>query len=117
MLHRFFWSGLFRVKVTIPEHYVKEKQDRFHLNGFAHPMLRVIASDKPGELQQMEWGTDPGNGLMEHNHNTKKRMPMILDSTKAREWLSSGLTSEAVEHLMMPFKASKMKVYAIKAGC
>ena len=46
-------------KVTIPEHFVKDKQDRYHLNGFAHPKLGVIASDKPNKLQEMEWGLIP----------------------------------------------------------
>lgn len=196
-------------KVTIPEHYVKEKQNRYHLNGFAHPKLWVIASDKPEEIQQMEWGLIPfwvknteqaadianktlnaksetvftlpsfraaikqrrciipvtgfyewrhyksktypyfinpntskvflsagiweewtdketgeirktcsiittaANEMMEQIHNTKKRMPLILDSTNARKWLNSGLVKEEIEPLMKPLEASKMKAHTI----
>ena len=196
-------------KVTVPEYYVKGSADRHHLNGFAHPMLWVIASDKPGELQQMEWGLVPfwvknagqaadiayktlnaksetvfelpsfraaikqsrciipvngfyewrhfksktypyfiypentkvyllagiyeewtdketgeirktcsiittaANGLMEQIHNTKKRMPLILDSANAREWLNSGLVKEEIKTLMPPLEASKMKAHTI----
>ncbi|WP_339869316.1 SOS response-associated peptidase [uncultured Algoriphagus sp.] len=196
-------------KVIVPEHFVKEDTDRYHLNGFAHPKLWVIASDKPGELQQMEWGlvpfwvknaeqatdianktlnaksetvfelpsfraaikqrrcfipvtgfyewrhfksktfpyfiysennkvyllaglweewtdketgeirktcsiiTSAANGLMEQIHNTKKRMPLILDAKNARIWVSSGLEKEEIESLMKPIEASKMKAHTI----
>jgi putative SOS response-associated peptidase YedK len=196
-------------KVTIPEHFVKDKQDRYHLNGFAHPKLGVIASDKPNELQKMEWGLIPfwvknaeqaadianktlnakaetifqlpsfraaivkrrciipvsgfyewrhfkkktypyfiypennnlyqlagiweewtdketgeirkscsiittaANGMMEQIHNTKKRMPLILDAENARIWVSSGLEKEEIESLMKPIEASKMKAHTI----
>lgn len=196
-------------KVTIPGNYAKEDTDRYHLNGFAHPMLWVIASDKPGELQQMEWGLIPfwvknaeqaadianktlnakaetifelpsfraailkrrciipvtgfyewrhfkkktypyfiypegskvyflagiweewtdketgeikrtcsilttaANGMMEQIHNTKKRMPLILDSINARKWLSPGLNKEEIESLMKPLATSKMKAHTI----
>jgi len=196
-------------KVTIPEHYVKESGDRYHLNGFAHPIIWVIASDKPGELQQMEWGLIPfwvksaqqasdsatktlnaksetifelpsfraailkrrciipvsgfyewrhfkkktypyfiypedhkvylmagiweewtdketgeirktcsiittaANSMMEQIHNTKKRMPLILDRSNAHKWVSSGLVKEEIENLMRPIEASKMYSHTI----
>ena len=46
-------------KVTIPENWAKSTGERFHLNGFAHPKLGVVASDKPNDLQEMEWGLVP----------------------------------------------------------
>lgn len=42
-------------KMTVPEHFVKVGQDLCHMHGFSYPMLYVIASNKPEELQQMEW--------------------------------------------------------------
>ena len=196
-------------KVTIPEYYVKDKIDRYHLNGFAHPMLWVIATDKHDELQQMEWGLIPfwvknaeqaadianktlnaksetvftlssfraaikqrrciipvtgfyewrhykkktypyfinpenrkvfllagiweewtdketgeikrtcsiittaANTMMEQIHNTKKRMPLILDSVNARGWVSDGLAKEEIESLIKPLAVSKMDAHTI----
>jgi len=47
------------LKVTIPENWAKSAGERFHLNGFAHPKIGVIANDEPNELQEMEWGLVP----------------------------------------------------------
>ena len=51
--------------------------------------------------------------MMEQIHNTKKRMPLILDAENARIWVSSGLEKEEIESLMKPIEASKMKAHTI----
>lgn len=57
--------------------------------------------------------TTAANGMMEQIHNTKKRMPLILDSINARKWLSPGLNKEEIESLMKPLATSKMKAHTI----
>lgn len=51
--------------------------------------------------------------MMEQIHNTKKRMPLILDKINARQWLNPGLAKEEIELLMNPLAASKMKAHTI----
>lgn len=196
-------------KVTVPEHYLTESRDRYHLNGFAHPMLWVIGTDKPGELQKMEWGLIPfwvknaeqaadianktlnakaetvftlpsfraaikqrrciipvtgfyewrhfkkktypyfihpygisffplagiweewtdketgeirktcsiittaANGMMEQIHNTKKRMPLILNHEAALKWISRDLKKEEIQELMNPISINNMEAHTI----
>ena len=185
------------------------KNTGYHLNGFAHPKLVVLANDKPDELQEMEWGlipfwvksveqaadianktlnaksetifelpsfraailkrrciipvngfyewrhyakktypyfiypkgrsyfclggiweewtdkesgeikktcsiiTTPANQLMEQIHNTKKRMPLIMDITEAKRWISPELKKQDIEDLMKPFHAKGMESHTV----
>tara|TARA_R110002020_G_scaffold184079_3_gene380847 strand:- start:40 stop:462 length:423 start_codon:yes stop_codon:yes gene_type:complete len=57
--------------------------------------------------------TTAANSLMEQIHNTKKRMPLILDADNAGKWVSSGLEKEEIETLMKPIETSKMKAHTI----
>ena len=198
-----------KFKVTVPKHWAKSPGERYHLNGFAHPKLGVIANDKPNELQEMEWGLIPfwlktaeqaidmankslnakaetifelpsfwvailkrrcivrvtgfyewrhyrsktypyfihphdrsyfalagiweewtdketgeikrtcsiitteANPLMAQIHNTKKRMPLILDRESALKWISSDLTKEEIKALMNPVSMDKMEAHTI----
>ena len=78
-------------KVTVPQHYVKESRDRYHLNGFAHPNLMVLANDKPNDLQEMEWGLIPfwvksaeqGADLVHKTLNAKAETIFELSSFRA----------------------------------
>ncbi|WP_339869745.1 SOS response-associated peptidase [uncultured Algoriphagus sp.] len=196
-------------KVTIPENWAKSTGERFHLNGFAHPKLGVVASDKPNDLQEMEWGLVPfwvksaeqatdianktlnakaetifelpsfraailkrrciipvtgfyewrhyksktypyfihpkglgvfqlagiweeltdketgeikrtcsiitteANLLMAQIHNTKKRMPLILDVDNAKKWIESDLKKDEIQELMNPISMDQMASHTI----
>lgn len=197
-------------KVTIPKNWAKSAAERFHINGFAHSNLGVVANDKPNELQEMEWGlvpfwvksaekaadignktlnakaetifelpsfrdtilkrrciipvagfyewrhykrktypyfihpegtvvfhlagiweewTDKDSGeirrtcsiitteanlLMAQIHNTKKRMPLILDLGKAKKWIEPNLGKEEIKKLMNPISTKKMNAHTIR---
>jgi putative SOS response-associated peptidase YedK len=57
--------------------------------------------------------TTPANELMEIVHNSKKRMPMILDPDSAINWLSAGLDEARIKSFFKPFDPSKMKARPI----
>lgn len=46
--------------------------------------------------------TTPANILLEKIHNTKKRMPLVLDDENAKKWLDTMLSREQVEEIMKP---------------
>lgn len=58
--------------------------------------------------------TTPANALMELVHNSKKRMPLILDPEHALEWLDPGLPEEKIKSFLKPFDAGKLKARPIK---
>ena len=54
--------------------------------------------------------TTEANSLMAEIHNTKKRMPVLLDQKQEQLWLNDELTAE---ELYVPFDSKKMKAYTI----
>lgn len=56
--------------------------------------------------------TVPANPLMEMIHNTKKRMPAILDQPKEKNWLKTGEGYE-YDRLLTPFEEERMKAYTV----
>jgi putative SOS response-associated peptidase YedK len=57
--------------------------------------------------------TTPANEMMEIVHNTKKRMPLILDPEKALDWLSPDLNETQIKAFFKPFDPGKMKARPI----
>lgn len=57
--------------------------------------------------------TTPANSLMEKIHNTKKRMPLIIDRAEANKWLDSRTRQREIVELMRPFDDSKMESHTI----
>ncbi|CAN5540234.1 SOS response-associated peptidase [soil metagenome] len=59
--------------------------------------------------------TTKANGLMEQIHNSKKRMPAILTSELAGEWISDGLTEERITEIAsFQLPAAQMTAHTIK---
>ncbi len=58
--------------------------------------------------------TTRANELMEMVHNSKKRMPLILEPENALKWLSSELSEQEIKSLLKPFDADKLKARPIK---
>lgn len=57
--------------------------------------------------------TTHANPLIERIHNTKKRMPVILEPEAEERWLSDGLSKEEINSLMVPYDDSKMEAYTV----
>lgn len=57
--------------------------------------------------------TTPANPMMEMIHNTKKRMPLILDDADMQAWMDPGFSHSGVQKLIKPFDEYKMKAYTL----
>ena len=53
--------------------------------------------------------TTPANALMAEIHNTKQRMPLILDRAHEQKWLDPDLGVEGIQELMVPFASACMQ--------
>lgn len=60
--------------------------------------------------------TTAANPLMEHIHNSKKRMPVILTEQEGSSWLRAELTKEEVKDLCKPYPADDMEAWPISKG-
>jgi len=58
--------------------------------------------------------TTPANDLMELVHNTKKRMPLIIEPEKAFNWLDPNLDDDEIKSYFKPFDSEKLKAKPIK---
>jgi putative SOS response-associated peptidase YedK len=58
--------------------------------------------------------TTQANELMEFVHNTKKRMPLILEPENAMKWLDSNLSNDEIKSFFKPFDSDKLKATPIK---
>ncbi len=57
--------------------------------------------------------TTHANPLMEMIHNTKKRMPLILDNKDVEAWMDPYYAYPSVQQLIKPFDERKMDAYTI----
>lgn len=57
--------------------------------------------------------TTAANPLMEMIHNTKKRMPLILDYEAADKWLNPLSTPEQIKSIISPYNEHNMKAHTI----
>ena len=57
--------------------------------------------------------TTEANPMMEHIHNSKKRMPLILCKDDLAAWINPETTAETVVHLMKPYDESQMNAHTI----
>lgn len=57
--------------------------------------------------------TTPANPLMEHIHNLKKRMPLILAREDEQKWIDPDLPTEEIIALIKPFPQIEMRAYTV----
>lgn len=57
--------------------------------------------------------TTEANPFMEYIHNTKKRMPLILDKSQINEWINPETPAQSVNSMMIPYDEAKMDAYQI----
>lgn len=58
--------------------------------------------------------TTKANELMAKIHNTKKRMPVILEIDKAEQWLSEKLNEDDLKQYHQPIDQKRLNAYTIK---
>ena len=57
--------------------------------------------------------TTDANDLMAVVHNSKKRMPAILDKSSEADWISLSITPEAAQDLLKPCSSKTLKAHTI----
>lgn len=57
--------------------------------------------------------TCDANELMQDIHNTKKRMPLILNDQQMEQWLNPSLKKEEINALLKPFPSERMQAHTI----
>jgi len=57
--------------------------------------------------------TGEANELMASIHNTKKRMPLIIDNENIDNWLNPNINKEEINHMMTPCNDSTMAAYRV----
>ena len=57
--------------------------------------------------------TTAANQVMEKIHNTKKRMPVILNPENENDWISSNNSLRKLRTLMLPFPSDDLHAYTI----
>lgn len=57
--------------------------------------------------------TTEANDLMARIHNTKKRMPLILNRESEGEWIDGGKSKDRLERLMIPYEGLDLVAYPV----
>ena len=60
--------------------------------------------------------TTPANSLTEYIHNTKKRMPLILNQEDEQKWITPNLQHDEIITMMQPFDAAQMDAYTVNTN-
>lgn len=103
-------------------HFIKLKENPhpfIMMAGIWNPWKHQVVSMETGELTEAVEPTfailtTAANALMEKIHNSKKRMPVILDQSQAERWISEGLTTDEIQSLATTqFPANRMEAYSI----
>lgn len=107
-------SGFFEwkhVKGNKIPYYISMHDDSL----FAYAGIWDSWTDEDGESKYtFSILTTNANELMAQIHNTKKRMPVILEPDKAELWLTPNLNERDIELFHQPIESNKLKAYTIK---
>ena len=57
--------------------------------------------------------TTAANEMMAQIHNTKKRMPLILNRDEEKKWIERELNEVEIKNIMKPFDENEMEAYTI----
>lgn len=71
-------------------------------------------SDSSGDIEHsFSIVTCPANTTMAEIHNTKQRMPVILNQEQASDWLSGGNTPPSAQHILNPCPDHWLKAHTV----
>lgn len=107
--HGFFeWQLVNGVKIPW---YISLKNKR----PFAFAGLYDSWNDPDGEnlIHSFSIITTSANHLMEHIHNTKKRMPVILPEEYEYQWISGDISLHKANELLMPYREEDLRAYTV----
>lgn len=108
-------SGFFewqKVKGKKYPYYISLKNDEIFVFG---GIWSSWADTETGEIiNTYAIITVEANELVGKIHNTKKRMPLILEPEKALKWIDKKTSEKDIKQMMQPVGASQMKAHTIK---
>ncbi|MFW9830431.1 MAG: SOS response-associated peptidase [Candidatus Thorarchaeota archaeon] len=95
---------------TYPYYIQLQDQEPFAFAGLWNDWMNP-ATETP--LRTYSIITTQANTLLEQVHNKRKRMPVILHQADEKAWIDLQLTREAIDHLLVPYKAAKMVAHPV----
>jgi putative SOS response-associated peptidase YedK len=105
-----FYEWLHYRSKTYPHYIFPKDETVFSLGGIWEEWL----DNSTGEVKKtFSIITTPANEVMDKIHNTKKRMPLILDPKTELDWLSEGLSQDDINELMKPYDANQMAYHTV----
>ncbi len=114
----------FRCILPVEGFYEYKEVNKDKLPYFIHPKvnpyfnLACIYSfyqnpENQGWIKSFSIVTGVANELMASIHNTKKRMPLIIDNENIDNWLNPNISREEINHLMIPCDDTRMAAYRV----
>ena len=107
-------SGFFewqKIKGKKYPYYISLKDDEVFVFG---GIWSSWADKETGEIMNTySIITVEANEFVSHIHNTKKRMPLILEPEDALKWISNTLSEKEIRYMMKPFDSSRMKAHTV----
>lgn len=89
--------------------FLKNKEP-FSLGGIWDTWTNKINNQ---QLKTFSIVTTLANSLMAKIHNTKKRMPLILEKQIESDWLDSSLKKESISKMLKPFDENLMEAFPV----
>ena len=72
-----------------------------------------VNSDTGESIKTFSVITTKANSLLAKIHNTRKRMPVILQSENERLWLEDNLDEQRIQSMLSPFDVKDMEAYTV----
>jgi putative SOS response-associated peptidase YedK len=91
--------------------FIHQKQDKLFALGGIYDHWNEPQTNKL--INTFSVVTTRANPLMEKIHNSKKRMPVILDQQNEHDWISEQLDAEKQKRLLEPFNPDAMHAFTI----
>ena len=91
--------------------YIRLKSDEPFV--FAGLYDRWIDPDNGEMIKTFSIITTSANPLMEKIHNTKKRMPMILQPEVEKDWINGDISFRKVNQLLLPFGEDGLHAHTV----
>jgi len=108
-------SGFFewqKIKGKKYPYYISLKDDEIFVFG---GIWSAWTDKETGEiLNTYSVITVEANEFVSQIHNTKKRMPFILQPDEALKWIDTSLNEEEIKSLIKPFDSTKMKAHTVQ---
>lgn len=91
--------------------FIRQKQQELFALGGIFDQWHNPETDR--QMNTFSIVTTRANPLMEKIHNTKKRMPVILEQKNEPAWISEHLEAEMEAQLLSPFNANEMHAHTV----